>query len=92
MNGEPYSKEVDLWSLGVLCYDLLVGEWAFKAPTKEDTYWKTIKAHYNPFPDFLSKTAGHLIRRLIVVDPEFRLSLLDVKKHPWIIANTIEPN
>lgn len=88
MNGVPYSKEVDLWSLGVLCYDILVGEWAFKAPTKEDIYWKTIKAHYNPFPDFLSKQAGHLIRRLIVVDPEFRLPLADVKKHPWIIANT----
>lgn len=88
MNGEPYSKEVDLWSLGVLCYDLLVGEWAFKAPTKEDTYWKTIKAHYNPFPDFLSKMACQLIRRLIVVDPEFRLALSDVKEHPWIIANT----
>ncbi|XP_055302662.1 aurora kinase A-A-like isoform X2 [Sitodiplosis mosellana] len=23
MNGEPYSKEVDVWSLGVLCYDIL---------------------------------------------------------------------
>lgn len=87
MNGEPYSKEVDLWSLGVLCYDLLVGEWAFKASTKEDMYWKTIKAHYNPFPDFLSKLACQLIRRLIVVDPEFRMPLLDVKQHPWIIAN-----
>ncbi|KAJ6637726.1 Aurora kinase A, partial [Pseudolycoriella hygida] len=88
MNGEPYSKEVDLWSLGVLSYDLLIGEWAFKAPTKEDTYWKTIRAHYNPFPDFLSKNAGHLIRRLIVVDPELRMPLLDVIKHPWIVANT----
>lgn len=88
MNGEPYSKEVDLWSLGVLCYDLLVGEWAFKAPTKEDIYWKTIQALYNPFPDFLSKAAGQLIRRLIVVDPGRRLPLIDVKNHRWIIANT----
>lgn len=88
MNGEPYSKEVDIWSLGVLCYDLLVGEWAFKGPTREVTYWKTIQANYNPCPDFLSKAAGHLIRRLIVVDPERRLPLVDVKKHPWIISNT----
>lgn len=88
MNGEPYTKAVDLWSLGVLCYDLLVGEWAFKAETADDQYWKRIQAHYNPFPEFLSKTAGHLIRRLIVVDPECRLSLSDVIKHPWIVANT----
>lgn len=88
MNGEPYSKEVDLWSLGVLCYDLLVGEWAFKAPNKEDQYWKTVKADFNPFPDFLSKTARHLIRRLIVVDPQCRWTLSDVMKHPWIVANT----
>lgn len=88
MNGEPYSREVDLWSLGVLCYDMLVGEWAFKGANKEDQYWKTIKAYYNPFPDFLSKTAGHLIRRLIVVDPLRRLTISEVMKHPWIIANT----
>lgn len=88
MNGESYSKEVDLWSLGVLCYDFLVGEWAFKAPTEKDAYWKRVQAHYNPFPDFLSKAARHLIRRLIVVDPELRLPLVDVIKHPWIISNT----
>lgn len=87
MNGEPYSKEVDLWSLGVLLYDMLVGEWAFKAPTKEDVYWKTVKAEFNPFPDFLSQPARHLIRRLMVVDPQWRLPLVDIKKHPWIIAN-----
>lgn len=88
MNGEPYSKEIDIWSLGVLCYEMLVGEWAFKAENKEDEYWKTIKARFNDFPDFLSKTARHLIRRLIVVDPQSRLKLSDVISHPWIIANT----
>ncbi|XP_037042809.1 aurora kinase C-like [Bradysia coprophila] len=88
INGEPYYKEVDLWSLGVLCYDLLIGEWAFKAPTEEDTYWKTILAHYNPFPDYLSQSACQLIRELIVVNPERRLPLVNVKNHPWIIANT----
>lgn len=90
MNGEPYSKEVDLWSLGVLSYELLIGEWAFKAENKEDQYWKTVRAEFNPFPDFLSKTARHLLRRLIVVDPKSRMTLSDVKNHPWIIANTTQ--
>lgn len=87
MNGEPYSKEVDLWSLGVVCYDFVVGEWPFLDKTNEKIYWKTIKAQFNPFPDFVSQKARSLIRRLIVVDPEFRLPLTDVKSHPWIIAN-----
>ncbi|XP_031634165.1 aurora kinase C-like [Contarinia nasturtii] len=89
MNGEPYSKEVDLWSLGVLSYDLLVGEWAFCGSSKENIYWKTIRAKFNPFPDFLSQSAGNLIKRLIVVNPECRLTLFDVQNHPWIIANNM---
>lgn len=88
MNGEPYSKEVDIWSLGVLSYDLLVGEWAFKSENKDEQYWKTVKGEFNQFPDFLAQTARHLIRRLIVVDPKCRLTLSEIKTHPWIIANT----
>ena len=37
---ETYSKEVDLWSVGVLVYELAYGTAPFKAETREATFNK----------------------------------------------------
>lgn len=87
IQGRPHNKYVDLWSLGVLCYELLVGEPPFQTSTYEETYKKISQLQYK-MPAFISKAAQHLISRLLVLKPETRMPLPDVMKHPWIIANT----
>lgn len=86
IQGRPHNKHVDLWSLGVLCFELLVGEPPFQTSTYEETYKKISQLQYK-MPSFISKAAQHLISNLLVLKPEARLSLSDVMKHPWIIAN-----
>lgn len=86
IQGHPHTKQVDLWSLGVLCYELLVGEPPFQASAYEETYRKISHATYK-VPDFVSKAAAHLITKLLVLDPNRRLPLPMVMQHPWIIAN-----
>lgn len=87
IQGHPHTKQVDLWSLGILCFELLVGEPPFQTQSYEETYKKITKANYK-IPDFVSKAAGHLISKLLVLKPENRLNLDRVKTHPWIVANT----
>lgn len=87
INGQPHSKHVDLWNLGVLCYELLVGEPPFQAKSYEDTYQKIRHLRYK-IPDFVSKAAEHLISKLLVLKPERRLPIPAIKEHPWITANT----
>lgn len=87
IRGEPHTKHVDLWNLGVLCYELLVGEPPFQAKSYDDTYQKISQVRYK-IPDHVSKAAEHLISKLLVLRPERRLSLAAVKEHPWITANT----
>lgn len=38
IEGRTHDEKVDLWSLGVLCYEFLVGKPPFDAKTHEDTY------------------------------------------------------
>ncbi|KAF2180546.1 serine/threonine-protein kinase-like protein [Zopfia rhizophila CBS 207.26] len=78
-----YSEKVDLWSLGVLTYEFLVGEAPFE-DTQVMTYKKIARGEYT-VPNFVSPEAKDLIKRLLVLDPEKRISLQDVEKHPWII-------
>ncbi|VDN26505.1 unnamed protein product [Gongylonema pulchrum] len=74
---------VDLWSLGVLCYELLVGKPPFECKDPKDTYSLITGAKYK-FPDNVSAGARDLISKLLVKDPADRLSLADVLEHPWI--------
>lgn len=84
--GHPHTKHVDLWSLGVLCYELLVGEPPFQTESYDETYRKISRVQYK-IPDFISKAAEHLISKLLVLQPERRMPLANVKEHPWILAN-----
>lgn len=87
VQGKPHTKNVDLWSLGVLCYELLVGRAPFVATNYDDTYKKIIKVDYK-LPDHVSKAAAHFISKLLVLNPQQRLPLDQVLMHPWIIAHT----
>ncbi|XP_003697843.1 serine/threonine-protein kinase Aurora-2-like [Apis florea] len=92
INGNTHDHTVDLWGLGVLCYECLIGIPPFLAKSYNETYMKIRKAQYT-FPEFLSEGAKDLISKLLIVDPGQRLPLEDVLRHPWIVQNrTTEPH
>lgn len=80
-----YTEKVDLWSLGVLTYEFLVGEAPFE-DTQVMTQRKIVRGEYT-VPGFVSAEAKDLIKRLLVLDPEKRIALEDVERHPWIIKH-----
>ena len=43
-----HDEKVDLWSLGVLCYEFLVGKPPFEADTYQETYRRIsrVRPHY----------------------------------------------
>ncbi|KAH7121233.1 serine/threonine-protein kinase-like protein [Dendryphion nanum] len=80
-----YTEKVDLWSLGVLTYEFLVGEAPFE-DTQVMTTRKICRGDYQ-VPNFVSPEAKDLIKRLLVLDPEKRIALEDVERHPWILKH-----
>ncbi|XP_017037810.1 aurora kinase C [Drosophila kikkawai] len=87
VQGKPHTKNVDLWSLGVLCFELLVGHAPFYSKNYDETYKKILKVDYK-LPEHISKAAAHLISKLLVLNPQHRLPLDQVIVHPWILAHT----
>lgn len=84
VQGKTHSEKVDLWSLGVLCYEFLVGRPPFEAGTYDETYRKISKAMFM-IPQYVSDEATDLIQKLLVVEPDDRLELDGVLKHEWIV-------
>ncbi|PWI74623.1 serine/threonine-protein kinase [Purpureocillium lilacinum] len=83
-----YNEKVDLWSLGVLTYEFLVGEAPFE-DTPVMTQRRIARADMS-IPSFVSPEASDLIKRLLVLDPEKRIPLEAVQQHPWIIKHCVK--
>ncbi|KAJ4405539.1 spindle assembly checkpoint kinase [Gnomoniopsis sp. IMI 355080] len=83
-----YDEKVDLWSLGVLTYEFLVGEAPFE-DTPVMTHRRIARADMT-IPSFVSPEARDLIKRLLVLDPEKRLPLDAVQEHPWILKHCVK--
>ncbi|RKP01096.1 hypothetical protein CXG81DRAFT_12409 [Caulochytrium protostelioides] len=84
VEGRDHNEKVDLWSLGILCYEFLVGVPPFEDPSSYRATYKRIARVDLQFPDYLSADARDLISRLLIYTPEDRLPLSQVLQHPWI--------
>ncbi|KAI3399041.1 hypothetical protein diail_7841 [Diaporthe ilicicola] len=87
-NDNWYDEKVDLWSLGVLTYEFLVGEAPFE-DTPVMTHRRIARADMT-IPSFVSPEARDLIKKLLVLDPTKRLPLEDVQTHPWILKHCVK--
>ncbi|KAJ9579955.1 hypothetical protein L9F63_004428, partial [Diploptera punctata] len=86
VQGRPHDEKVDLWSLGVLCYECLVGKPPFETESYEKTYKRIEMARY-VLPEYMSSEVKDLISRLLVIDPSLRLPLDRVLQHVWIVKH-----
>jgi polo-like kinase 1 len=71
-----HSYEVDIWSLGVIVYTLIIGKPPFETTDVKATYSRIKRNQYN-FPDHvqISDEARDLISRILTGDPTARPSL-----------------
>ncbi|KAL0485028.1 aurora cAMP dependent protein kinase [Acrasis kona] len=77
-----YDNTVDLWCLGVLMYEFLVGQPPFMADDKQATFRRITNIDIH-FPDHVSENAKDLIKRLLTKRPQDRIPLSELSKHPF---------
>lgn len=96
-NGEGHSYEVDLWSIGVIFYAMLVGKPPFQSKDVKAIYAK-IKTNEYDFPASvpISASARELITSLLCPDPQNRPSIDDIASHNFftkgVMPRSIHPS
>ncbi|WIA14302.1 hypothetical protein OEZ85_002836 [Tetradesmus obliquus] len=83
ISGKLYAgPEVDVWSCGVILYALLCGSLPFDDENIPNLFKKIKGGIYN-LPSHLSPGARDLIPRMLLVDPLKRITIPEVRCHPW---------
>lgn len=79
-----HSYEVDVWSLGVILYTLLVGKPPFETSDVKTTY-RRIRMNAYSFPDNvpMSEQSKSLITRILMLEPSRRPNLEDILAHDF---------
>lgn len=85
-----YDQQSDMWSVGCIIYLLLSGNLPFMGRSQKELFRKIVAGKFEfEAKDWegVSDDAKDLVRRLLVLDPDDRMTAAEAVRHPWLKAS-----
>lgn len=83
IRGEGHNESLDMWEMGVLLYEMIIGKSPFGANSQGATCLNILKGELK-FPSSVDPDAKDLIAKLCRLRPEERLSAKEAKEHAFV--------
>ena len=81
----PYNQKSDIWSLGIITYEMLTLNPPFKAANMEALYKKIIKGQYNKINSKYSRDIAEVVRNLLMIDPNDRPTCGEILRYDMVM-------
>jgi len=86
---EYLGSKVDIWALGIMLYRILTGTYPFTAKKDKELYRRIYEGKYDdsllPSPE-----AKDMIKKMLAVRSEDRISIDDILKHSWFLPKFVQ--
>lgn len=85
---EGYDSKADIWSLGIVMYEMLMGEAPIQAKSREEI--PSAQKNLKPLKEELSENCKDLLLKLLAYDVKDRISFEDLFVHPFIAKEELK--
>ncbi len=85
VSGKKYNGfYIDIWSTGIILFAMLCGFLPFE-DENNSILFKKIEECKIDYPNFISKNAKNLLKKILVNDPNKRIKISEIKKHSFYL-------
>lgn len=81
-------QRVDIWCAGIILYAMVCGVLPFDGKNNNELFANITTGEYS-IPNHVSPGLADLLRKMIVADPEKRITLRNIIRSPWYIENAM---
>jgi 5'-AMP-activated protein kinase catalytic alpha subunit len=83
--GKKYDGfKIDIWATGIILYAMLCGYLPFEENNNQKLFKKISECKFS-IPFYITKDANDLINKILVKDPSKRISIEEIKMHPFYL-------
>ena len=84
INGEPYNYKTDIWSLGVVLYEMCTLKLPFDSNNIAQLSMKILRGNFDPIPFKYSKEMHNLVKKMLNVDQNKRPDIKEIMQYPLL--------
>ena len=78
-----YNEQADIWSIGTICYEMLIGKPAFDAEDMDDLVTKVEEGDYS-IPTTMSREVVSFLNGMLQYDGKRRLTAAQLSRHDFL--------
>ena len=86
-DSEGYDQSADIWSLGAMCYEMLIGKRIFTGRNLKELFKKVEGGDYT-LPTHLSQEVVSFLNGMLQYDSKKRLTIEELSRHHFLTKNT----